>query len=157
MSRKTSAGILLFRRKGGEPEYFLVHPGGPFCAKRDSGAWSIPKGEIGPGEEPLAAARREFTEETGVAVDGAAIALAPLRQPGGKLVLAWAIEGDCAADAIRSNLCEIEWPPRSGRKLAIPEVDRAGWFREAEALAKIQLGQSGFIRELSRRLSSPAR
>ena len=161
MPRKTSAGLLLFRRTGRAPEFVLVHPGGPLWAKKDAGTWSIAKGEIDPGEDPLAAARREFAEETGVALDGHAaadfVALAPLKQPSGKLVLAWAFERDCDDAAIRSNLCEIEWPPRSGRTLSIPEVDRAGWFTEDAALAKIQKGQAGFIAELAARLLAPRR
>lgn len=156
MPRKTSAGILLYRRTGPKPEYFLVHPGGPFWARKDAGAWSIAKGELDPGEDPLAAARREFHEETGVDLGRHApsdfLALASLKQPSGKLVQAWALEHDCDADAIRSNLCDIEWPPRSGKTLSIPEVDRAGWFAEREALAKIQRGQAGFILELAQRL-----
>jgi predicted NUDIX family NTP pyrophosphohydrolase len=158
MSRKISAGILPFRRAGRAPEFFLVHPGGPFWARKDAGAWSIAKGELDAGEEPLAAARREFQEETGVDLarhaPGDFIELTRLRQPGGKLVLAWALEHDCDAAAIKSNLCEIEWPPRSGKTLAIPEVDRAGWFAEEEALAKIRKGQAGFVRELVVRLKS---
>jgi predicted NUDIX family NTP pyrophosphohydrolase len=161
MPRKTSAGLLLFRRRGRAPEFFLVHPGGPYWAKKDAGAWSIAKGEIDPGEEPLTAARREFTEETGVTLDGHGaadfIALTPLKQPSGKLVLAWALEHDCDAAAIESNLCEIEWPPRSGRKLAIPEIDRASWFREGEALAKIRKGQTGFVAELAKHLRAQKR
>jgi predicted NUDIX family NTP pyrophosphohydrolase len=157
MPRKISAGILLYRRAAGAPEYFLVHPGGPFWARKDAGAWSIAKGEPAPGEDELEAARREFQEETGVDLGQHAMSdflpLAPLQQPGGKLVRAWAIEHDCDAGAIKSNLCEIEWPPRSGKTLAIPEIDRAGWFGEDEALAKIVKGQAGFIRELARRLA----
>ena len=161
MRRKTSAGLLLFRRTGRAPEFFLVHPGGPFWAKKDAGTWSIAKGELDDGEDPLAAARREFTEETAVALDGHAaedfIALAPLKQPSGKLVLAWALEHDCDAAAIQSNFCEIEWPPRSGRTMSIPEVDRAGWFFQDQALVKIQKGQAGFVRELAARLAPPGR
>jgi predicted NUDIX family NTP pyrophosphohydrolase len=157
MPRKTSAGILPFRRIGPAAEYFLVHPGGPFWARKDAGAWSIAKGELDAGEDALAAARREFQEETGVDLGRHAAAdfvpLAPLVQPGGKRVLAWALEHDCDAAAIRSNLCEVEWPPRSGRMLSIPEVDRASWFDERAALVKILKGQAGFIRELSRRLA----
>ena len=136
-----------------------MHPGGPFWAKKDLGAWSVAKGELAEGEEPLAAARREFQEETGVDLEGHAerdfIVLTPLKQPNGKIVRAWALEHDCDASAITSNLCEIEWPPRSGRMLAIPEVDRAGWFDEAAAIAKIVKGQAGFIRELAQRLAAP--
>lgn len=161
MSRKISAAILPFRRVSGAPEFFLVHPGGPYWARKDDGAWSVAKGELDPGEEPLAAARREFQEETGVELAGHApgdfLALAPLRQPSGKLVLAWAVEHDCDAAAIKSNLCDIEWPPRSGRTIAIPEVDRAGWFDEKAALVKILKGQAGFVRELAQRLDAKKR
>lgn len=158
MPRKTSAGILLFRRSGRAPEYFLVHPGGPYWARKDAGAWSIAKGEIGGGEDALAAARREFREETGIDLGGHAasefLPLAPLRQASGKVVIAWALEHDCDADSIASDRCEIEWPTRSGRTIAIPEIDRAGWFAERVALAKILPGQAGFIRELARRLAA---
>src|ERR1044071_8798885 len=122
---KTSAGLLLFRTRDGALEVLLVHPGGPFWAKKDDGAWSIPKGEIDAGEDPLAAARREVKEEVGAAPDGRFIPLAPVRQPGGKVVHAWAIEADVDATAITSNVFEMEWPPRSGRRRAFPEVDRA--------------------------------
>jgi len=152
MPRKISAGILPFRRIGRAPEFFLVHPGGPYWAKKDDNAWSVAKGELDPGEDALAAARREFQEETGVDLGHHAPAdflpLAPLKQPSGKLIQAWALEHDCDAAAIRSNLCEIEWPPRSGKSLTIPEVDRAAWFDEKTALTKIRKAQSGFIREL---------
>ena len=152
MPRKISAGILPFRRIGRAPEFFLVHPGGPYWAKKDDNAWSVAKGELDPGEDALAAARREFQEETGVDLGRHALAdflrLAPVKQPSGKLIHAWALEHDCDAAAIKSNLCEIEWPPRSGKTLTIPEVDRAAWFDEQAALAKIRKGQSGFIREL---------
>ncbi len=158
MPRRISAGILPFRRTGRAPEYFLVHPGGPYWARKDDGAWSIAKGEIGDGEDPLAAARREFGEETGIDLAGHAasafIALAPLKQPSGKIVQAWAIEHDCDAAGVVSNLCEIEWPPRSGKTIAIPEIDRAGWFAERAALTKIAKGQAGFIREIARRLAA---
>ena len=125
---KRSAGLLLYRRGAHGLEVFLVHPGGPFWAKKDLGAWSIPKGEYGEDEDPLAAARREFTEETGFAVSGPFVELGTIRQASGKLVSAWAVEGDCDPAALVSNLCEIEWPPRSGRRLEIPEVDRGEWF-----------------------------
>lgn len=160
MPRKISAGILPFRRSGRAPEYFLVHPGGPFWARKDAGAWSIAKGEIDAGEDALAAARREFREETGIDLgahkESDFLPLAPLRQRSGKIVQAWALEHDCDANGIASNLCEIEWPPRSGKRIAIPEVDRAGWFTERAALAKILKGQAGLIRELAARLSHAA-
>src|ERR1700756_374698 len=125
---KQSAGLLLYSRQSPVLEVFLVHPGGPFWAKKDLGAWSIPKGEYAAGEDPLEAARREFAEETGFAPDGEFVSLGTIRQAGGKLVSAWAVEGDCDPAQIQSNLCTIEWPPRSGRKIEIPEVDRAAWF-----------------------------
>ena len=161
MPRKTSAGILLYRRAGRAVEYFLVHPGGPYWARKDAGAWSIAKGEIADGEDALAAARREFQEETGIDLGGRAAAdfrpLASLKQPSGKIVHAWALEHDCDAAAIESNICEIEWPPRSGKTISIPEIDRAGWFAERPALAKILKGQAGFIRELAQRLAARKR
>ncbi len=145
---KLSAGVLLYRRSGAGLEVFLVHPGGPFWAKKDEGAWSIPKGEIDPDEEPLAAARREFEEETGLVVDGSFLALTQRRQPSGKVVQAWAVEGDADPAAIRSNSFSMEWPPRSGRYQDFPEVDRAAWFAPDEARLKLHKGQVGFIDEL---------
>ena len=145
---KKSAGILLFRRRGGVIELLLVHPGGPFWAKKDAGAWSIPKGEFADPEDPLAAARREFAEETGGTAGGEPIELTPLRQPGGKTVFAWAIEGDFDPDRLRSNRFAMEWPPRSGRTQEFPEVDRAGWFPPEEAREKILKGQVGFVEQL---------
>ncbi len=142
---KRSAGLLLYRLTGGEVEVFLVHPGGPYWAKKDEGAWSIPKGEIDEGEDPLAAARREFEEETGVWPEGEATPLGTVRQPGGKLVTAFAVEGDLDADTIRSNTFTMEWPPRSGRMRAFPEVDRAGWFGKEEAERKILKGQRAIL------------
>ena len=137
---KPSAGLLMFRRCGGAPEVLLVHPGGPFWTKRDLGAWSIPKGEFAPDEDPLAAARREFEEETGIAPAGEFIPLTPRRQPSGKLVHAWAFEADCDPATIVSNTFEIEWPPGSGRRQAFPEVDRAAWFPLDLAAAQAGLG-----------------
>ena len=151
-----SAGILLFRRGAAGLEILLVHPGGPFWVKRDLGAWSIPKGEIGEDEDALAAARRELEEETGVVAANAAIELSPRRQAGGKLVLAWAVEGDCDAAAIRSNTFILEWPPRSGRHARFPEVDRAQWFALDEARRRILPAQAGFIDELEALLSPSA-
>lgn len=151
---KKSAGILLFRRRGGTIELLLVHPGGPFWAKKDAGAWSIPKGEFEDPEDPLAAARREFAEETGGTPGGEPIELTPLRQPGGKTVFAWAMEGDFDPDELRSNRFAMEWPPRSGRTQEFPEVDRAGWFSPEEARAKILKGQIGFVDQLLARLGA---
>jgi predicted NUDIX family NTP pyrophosphohydrolase len=126
----------------------LVHPGGPFWTKRDLAAWSIPKGEFVPGEDPLAAARREFAEETGIVPDGKFIPLSPCRQPSGKVVHAWAFESDCDPTTIVSNTFEIEWPRGSGRRQAFPEVDRAGWFPLEVAKRKLISGQVGFLDEL---------
>ena len=134
---KRSAGLLLYRRGARGLEVFLVHPGGPFWAKKDIGAWSIPKGEYAEDEDPLAAARREFTEETGFAVSGPFVELGTIRQASGKLVTAWAVEGDCDPAALVSNFCEIEWPPRSGRRMEIPEVDRGEWFSLEGAAERI--------------------
>jgi predicted NUDIX family NTP pyrophosphohydrolase len=149
MPRKTSAGILLYRRRGDVLEVFLVHPGGPFWAKKDRGAWSLPKGELTEGEDPLEAAKREFTEETGFAIDGDFRELQPLRQPSGKTILAWAVEGDCDPEQLRSNTFEMEWPPKSGQRRAFPEVDRAAWLSLAEARERIIAGQVGFLEELA--------
>ena len=150
---KRSAGLLLYRLKNGRLEVLLVHPGGPYWAKKDDGAWSIPKGEYTEGEEPLAAARREFEEETGICPEGEAIPLGTIRQPGGKLVTAFAMEGDLDASAIRSNTFSMEWPPRSGRMQTFPEVDRAGWFEKEEAERKILRGQLPILRALWERLA----
>ncbi|MBV9571920.1 MAG: NUDIX domain-containing protein [Alphaproteobacteria bacterium] len=138
---KRSAGILMFRRTGAEFEFFLVHPGGPFWKKKDEGAWTVPKGAIEDGEDPLAAARREFTEETGFSVDGDFVELGTFKQPGGKHVLVWAMEGDCDPAKLTSNDFEMEWPPRSGKRQRFPEVDRGGWFSDAEARDKLLIGQ----------------
>jgi predicted NUDIX family NTP pyrophosphohydrolase len=154
---KASAGILLYRRRQGELEVLLAHPGGPYWVKRDLGAWTIPKGEIGGGEDPLAAARREFAEETGVVPGEPAMALAPIRQRGGKVVHAWAIEGDCDADAIVSNRFTLEWPPRSGKTAEFPEIDRAGWFALGEARRRILEAQAPLLDELQRRLGARER
>jgi predicted NUDIX family NTP pyrophosphohydrolase len=149
---KQSAGLLLYRIRQGAPEVFLVHPGGPFWAKKDAGVWSIPKGEAAPGEDLLARAQREFTEETGFAIAGEFRPLAPIRQSGGKIVHAWAVAGDCDAATITSNTFDLEWPPRSGRVQAFPEVDRARWFGLAAAREKINPAQRGLIDELERLL-----
>jgi predicted NUDIX family NTP pyrophosphohydrolase len=142
---KRSAGILMYRRRGDGVELFLVHPGGPFWARKDMGAWSIPKGEYAEGEDPAAVARREFVEETGVSPLGELRPLGELVQPGRKIVTAWALEGDLDPSTLRSNRFELEWPPRSGRRQSFPEVDRGDWFSPAEAGRKILPGQREFI------------
>jgi predicted NUDIX family NTP pyrophosphohydrolase len=147
MAKKTSAGLLLYRRCP-ELEVFLVHPGGPFWTRKDAGAWSIPKGEVEDGEDPLHAAKREFTEETGFTISGEFRSLDPLKQPSGKIIYAWAIEADCDPGQIRSNSFSLEWPPKSGKIQQYPEVDRAAWFNIAEARNKILAGQVGFIEQL---------
>jgi predicted NUDIX family NTP pyrophosphohydrolase len=126
----------------------LAHPGGPFWSRKDFGAWTIPKGEIAEDEEPFDAARREFTEETGLVASGPGLALTPLRQPSSKTIFAWAVEGDCDAAALRSNLFTLEWPPRSGKNEEFPEIDRAAWFTIPEAKGKILKGQARFLDEL---------
>jgi predicted NUDIX family NTP pyrophosphohydrolase len=143
-----SAGLLMYRRRRGVLEVFLVHPGGPFWAGKDAGAWSIPKGEYSPEEDPLAAARREFKEETGMTAAGEFIPLTPLKQPSGKIIHVWAVAGNCDAGAIRSNTFTLEWPPRSGVPQEFPEVDRATWFSLTAARKKISKGQAGFLEEL---------
>jgi predicted NUDIX family NTP pyrophosphohydrolase len=145
---KTSAGILLYKRKNNELRVFLIHPGGPFFSNKDEGAWSVPKGELEEGEDALAAARREFEEETGCRPQGKFIPLSPVKQKGGKIVLVWAVEGDCDADTIRSNTFTIEWPLKSGRMRDFPEVDRAGWFTDEEAKKKINSAQAALVDEL---------
>jgi predicted NUDIX family NTP pyrophosphohydrolase len=152
--RRRSAGVLLYRRRDdGGLEVLLVHPGGPFWAKKDLGAWSIPKGEPGPGEDAAAAARRELEEETGIALgDETLVPLGEVRQPGGKTVEAWAVERDCDAARIRSNLFTLEWPPRSGRRVEFPEVDRAAWFDLEEAARRILAGQRPLLDRLGERV-----
>jgi predicted NUDIX family NTP pyrophosphohydrolase len=146
--KKRSAGILMYRRAGPGLELLLVHPGGPFWARKDLGAWSIPKGECKEGEEPLAAAKREFREELGAEPEGAFIELGVLIQPSRKEIIAWAMEGDFPVAELKSNTFELEWPPKSGRKQQFPEVDRAEWFGLAEARMKILRGQAEFIERL---------
>lgn len=146
-----SAGILMHQRRDGALFVLLAHPGGPFWAKRDLGAWSIPKGEYA-GEDVQAAARREFAEELGVAAAGPLAPLGEIVQKGGKRVVAFALEGDIDAASIRSNTCEIEWPPRSGRRITIPEVDRAEWFSIDEARERILPAQLPLLDRLSARL-----
>jgi predicted NUDIX family NTP pyrophosphohydrolase len=145
----TSAGILLWRRRAGLVEVLLVHPGGPFWARRDEGAWSIPKGELEPGESPLERALAEFEEELGAPPPAAAPAeLGEVRQRGGKIVVGFACEGDLDASAVRSNTFELEWPPRSGRRQSFPEVDRAEWFEIEEARRRINPAQAVFLDRL---------
>ena len=152
MVGKSSAGLLLYRIREAAIEVLLVHPGGPYWKNKDEGAWSIPKGEFLPEEDPLAAARREFFEETGVAIEGELRALKPLRQPGGKIVHAWAVEADLDPATIVSNTFEIEWPPRSGRLQSFPEIDRGAWFSLPEARRKILRGQVPLLEELAQML-----
>ncbi len=150
---KKSAGLLPFREAGGRLEVLLVHPGGPFWAKKDDGAWSIPKGEFADGEDPLTAARREFAEETGFAPAGELIPLESLRQPSGKLVYAWAMQADLDPAAIKSNTFSREWPPKSGQLREFPEMDRAAWFPVEVAGRKIAPGQAAFLGRLRERLA----
>jgi len=148
MARR-SAGLLLYRRRDGAVEVLLVHPGGPLWARRDAGAWSIPKGEVGEGEDPRAVALREFEEETGhLPPRGELVALGEVRQRGGKLVTAWAAAGDLDPAAITSNTFTLEWPPRSGRRRQFPEVDRAGWFDPATAREKLLAAQAELVDRL---------
>lgn len=153
---KISAGILLFRRRPTGIEVMLVHPGGPFWAKKDEGAWSIPKGLADEGENLLEAAKREFLEETGVTVEGEFLDLGAHKQPGGKTVVAWACEGDFDPAALTSNTFSLEWPPRSGRVAQFPEVDQAAWYSIDEALEKINKGQNPIVEALVERLDPEA-
>jgi predicted NUDIX family NTP pyrophosphohydrolase len=148
MPSRTSAGILPYRFSRGRLEVFLVHPGGPFWAKKDHGSWSLAKGEFEPPEEALEAARREFTEETGFAIDGPVIALTPTKQPSGKTVHAWAVEADYDPAAVRSNTFEMEWPRGSGTRRTFPEIDRAAWFDLDEARRRVLRGHVPFLDEL---------
>ncbi|MGE8942765.1 NUDIX domain-containing protein [Leptospira interrogans] len=147
---KRSAGILVYRLTGAAPEVFLVHPGGPYWVRKDDGAWTIPKGEIADGEEPLAAAQREFQEETGFRIAGDFRELGGFRQPSGKTVFAWAIAGNVIPEDVTSTTFTMEWPPRSGQMQEFPEVDRAGWFTRADAERKILKGQALMLEVLWR-------
>lgn len=151
---RTSAGLLMYRRCEDRLEVLLAHPGGPFFANRDLGAWSIPKGEFGPDEEPLAAARREFTEETGIVVAGPFLELGTIRQKGGKVVHGWAVEGECDPATIVCNTITIEWPPRSGRRIEIPEIDCVEWFDLETAAKRINVAQIAFLETLAREISA---
>jgi predicted NUDIX family NTP pyrophosphohydrolase len=150
---RLTAGLLMYRRHGGELQVLLVHPGGPWWTKKDDAAWSLPKGELAPDEVPLAAAQREFREETGFEPHGPFLELGEVRQPGGKTLVAWAFAGDCDPAALRSNTFTMEWPPRSGRQRAFPEVDRAAWFPLAAARTKLLRGQVGLLERLLERLA----
>jgi predicted NUDIX family NTP pyrophosphohydrolase len=150
---KQSAGLLLFRVVAGNLEVLLVHPGGPFWAKKDDGSWSIPKGELSEGEDPFEAAIREFKEELGSSVTGKAIPLKPLRQPSGKIIYAWGVNGDFDTTTLKSNTFSIEWPPKAGQQREFPEVDRAAWFEIEEAKRKIHQGQVPLMEELERMVS----
>ena len=149
---RQSAGLLVYKRAKSGHQIFLVHPGGPFWAKKDRGAWSIPKGEFAEGEEALAAACREFREEVGQDVAGPFVALTPRRQPSRKMIHAWAVEGEVDAEALVSNEFELEWPPRSGRMQRFPEVDAGAWFAFDEAKGRIQPGQLPILEELAQLL-----
>ena len=150
---KRSAGLLVYRMRDEGVEAFLVHPGGPFWAKKDAGAWSIPKGEVET-EPPLEAAMREFEEETGLKISGDFIELKPVKQKGGKMVYAWAVEADFDAADIQSNTFELEWPPKSGVMKQYPEVDRAEWFDLETARTKILASQAELIEQLEEFLSA---
>jgi predicted NUDIX family NTP pyrophosphohydrolase len=144
-----SAGILLYRFRDGIPEFFLVHPGGPFWKNKDDGAWSIPKGEFQDSEDALAAAQREFQEETGISVRGNFIELTPVRQRSGKVVYAWGLEADIDPEKVRSNTFALEWPPKSKKFIEVPEIDRAGWFSFEQAKIKMNQGQVPILEELN--------
>jgi len=149
---KQTAGILVYRRRKGAVEVFLAHPGGPFWAKKDLAAWSMPKGEFLDPETPLDAARREFAEDIGQSIDGDFMALTPRKSSGGKMIHAFAIEGDVDATKVTSNLFEMEWPPRSGKMQSFPEVDRAAWFGIDDARQRLNKGQVPILDELLARL-----
>lgn len=154
MPAKTSAGLLVYRERDGQVEVLLVHPGGPLWKNKDAGAWSIPKGEFGDGEDALAAAKREFHEETGVTIKGAFKPLAPVRQKGGKQVHAFAVQAEIDAAAIKSNTFTMEWPPKSGRMQAFPEIDSAQWFGLDDAREKINAGQAPLLQQLAELLTA---
>jgi predicted NUDIX family NTP pyrophosphohydrolase len=151
---RLSAGLLMYRIKDGRIEVLLAHPGGPFFVKKDDGAWSIPKGEPDADEDMLVTAQREFEEETGLKPQGPFIPLKPIKQKGGKVVHAWAFEGDCDPDGVRSNTFTMEWPPRSGEQQEFPEIDRADWFDLETAKKKIKAGQEALIDELEAMVKS---
>ncbi|QDU75345.1 RNA pyrophosphohydrolase [Bremerella volcania] len=150
---KQSAGLVMFRLCEGQCQVLLGHPGGPFFQKKDAGVWSIPKGELDEGEDAFAAAQREFQEETGLVAHGPFIQLTPIQQKGGKIVHAWAFEGDCDPTTIISNTFPIEWPPKSGRQIEIPEIDRAEFFDLPEAKMRINQAQAALLDELAEKLA----
>jgi predicted NUDIX family NTP pyrophosphohydrolase len=149
---KVSAGLLMYRFRNHQPQVLLVHLGGPFWAKKDSGAWFIPKGEVHPGEELLSAARREFEEETGLKPEGDFLPLGSIRQKSGKTVHAWAFRRDCDPRSIRSNSFTVEWPPRSGKQRQFPEIDRGDFFTEEQAREKMHPAEFEFLLRLKKRL-----
>ena len=151
---KSSAGLVLFRLRAGRPEFLLVHPGGPFWARKDAGAWFVPKGEVEAGEDRLAAACREFEEETGCTPRGPFLELGSVRNKSGKTITAWAFEGDCDPQAIASNLFTIEWPPRSGKQQQFPEVDRAAFFALEEARVKASSAELALLERLAEVLAA---
>ncbi len=155
MAKKLSAGILLYRTRGDQVEVFLVHPGGPYWARKEDGAWSIPKGEYTEGDDPLTTARREFREETGSEVIGSFRPVSPVKQPSGKVVSVWVVEGDLDPATVKSNTFSLEWPPHSGTMQEFPEVDRGAWFDIATARTKLQPGQRGFLDQLLELLKEP--
>jgi predicted NUDIX family NTP pyrophosphohydrolase len=154
MARETSAGVLAWRRGPDGPQFLLVHPGGPYWAGKDAAAWSIPKGLVEEGEAGWTAASREFAEELGQPIAGEPAPLSPCHTAGGKLILAWLVEADLDVSVVRSNLFEMEWPPRSGRRASFPEVDRAAWFDAEAALAKVHKGQWPILSEAISRLKA---
>jgi len=145
---KTSAGILVYKKENDEILFFIAHPGGPFWKNKDIGAWSIPKGEFNQDENAFDAAIREFKEETGTKPKGNFIELAPVKLKSGKMIYAWAVEDDIDADKIISNVFPLEWPPKSGKFIDVPEIDRCGWFGKEEALGKLNMAQNAFIEEI---------
>ena len=153
---KQSAGLLMFRHAGGGHEVFLVHPGGPYWAKKNEGAWTLPKGEYEGAEDPLSAAQREFHEETGFVASGPFLELGSVRQKSGKVVLGWAFKGDCDPDRLASNTCEVKWPPRSRRLIVIPEIDRGAWFSPAQAALSLREEQRPFLVRLEQQLGARA-
>jgi len=148
MAKKMSAGILMYRLSNSDLEVFLVHPGGPYWARKDEGSWSIPKGEFEEGDDPFETAKREFYEETGIEISGRFLQLMPVKQPSGKVIYAWAVEGDIDVATVKSNTFTMEWPPRSGIQQEFPEVDKGEWFKISKAYEKILPGQRGFLDQL---------